>query len=242
MTSQSSTQNPPSTARRIIRRFAQLISAHGVDAIFSGLFFLYLARSDAIVYGEVMYAFAAGSVLMKVVQFGLYYPLVYELTDASETEAGRIIDTVNIIKLVLLTVSMVGVWALSVIKGFPHRMAWILYLGCLGFGLEALAETFFAHLRVRGRQSVEARTRVVSAILAYGSGFVAAFLKMPGVFIGGYKLVSGVVRLLLAVWGSLTSSPSCVAHTFGLAIGAESVPRFHRLWSHPHCRHGCQPY
>jgi O-antigen/teichoic acid export membrane protein len=208
MTSQASTQKSPSPATRIIRRFAQLISAHGVDAIFSGLFFLYLARSDATTYGEVMYALAAGSVLMKVVQFGLYYPLIHELTDSSAAESGKIIGTVNIIKLILLIVSMAGIWALSVFKGLSGRMAWILFLGCLGFGLEALAETFFAHLRVQGRQSSEARIRVVSAILAYGAGFLVTFLRFPAVIIGGYKLMSGAVRLVLSAWGSFTASAS----------------------------------
>ena len=206
MTSQAQKQDPPNTAGRIIKRFAHVISAHGVDAIFSGLFFLYLARSDATVYGEVMYAFAAGSILMKVVQFGLYYPLIYELTDSTEDKARRIIDAVNSIKLILLVVSMVGVWALSVFKGLPSRMSWILYIGCLGFGLEALAETFFANLRIKGRQRAEARIRVVASILAYGSGFIAAFFRFPAVAIGGYKLLSGVVRLFLSVWGSIASS------------------------------------
>jgi len=210
MTSPAQPQSQPYTARRILKRFAHVISAHGVDAIFSGLFFLYLARTDATVYGEVMYAFAAGSILMKVVQFGLYYPLVYELTDSSRDQANRIIDTVNRIKLMLLVVSMAGVWALAVFKGLPSRMAWILYVGCLGFGLEALAETFFAHLRVKGRQHVEARVRVVASMLAYGSGFLAAYFRLPAVAVGGYKLVSGMTRLLLSFWGSFKSSGSRV--------------------------------
>jgi O-antigen/teichoic acid export membrane protein len=202
MTSPTASTPRKSPARGVVQRFAHLISAQGVDAALSGLFFLCLARWNPHVYGEVMYAFAAGSVIMKVVQFGLYYPLVRELTDVPAEKVPETLGTVNAIKIVLLAASMVGVFAFAFFKDLPDRMAWILYLGCFGFGLEALAETFFAYFRVKGRQNAEARTKITAALLAYGSGFVATFLSLPGVLIGGYKSISGLVRVSLAMFGS----------------------------------------
>jgi O-antigen/teichoic acid export membrane protein len=205
MTSSASTTAHKSPASGVLQRFAHLISAQGVDAVGSGLFFLCLARWDSLLYGEIMYALAAGAVVMKVVQFGLYYPLVRELTATSDDKAPRSLATVNAVKILLLAASMVGVWLLSYFKGLPARMTWILYLGCLGFGLEALAETFFAYLRVRGRQNAEARIKIVAAVMGYGTGFLSVLLSLPGVLAGCYKTVAGLVCVGLGIIGSETS-------------------------------------
>ena len=53
-------------------------------------------------------------------------------------------------------------------------MLLILVFVCLGFGLEALAETFFADLRVRGRQDQEARIKDCASVLGYRYGFASA--------------------------------------------------------------------
>ncbi len=49
-----------------------------------------------------MYAVAAGTVLLKVVQFGLYYPLVPLLGRADEQSKPEILNRANIIRLPLL--------------------------------------------------------------------------------------------------------------------------------------------
>jgi O-antigen/teichoic acid export membrane protein len=171
--------------------------AQAVDGVLSVLFLvLYLPRLlGDVVYGEIMYAIAAGAIVMKVVQFGLYYPLVSDLGGARKDQAPEILNSVNIIKVILTAASVLAVVAVGLFGGFSHQMGWMLFLIVLGFALEALAETFFADLRVRGRQDQEARIKIIGWIFSYGYGFLAGALGLSPVVISLFKLVSGAVRI-----------------------------------------------
>ena len=184
-----------STEKGIVRRFLHLLSAQGAEAVSSTIFFLYLAWLDSSVYGEVMYAIAAGSVVMKVIQFGLYYPLVSDLGGAPSEKAPEILNRVNIVKLALLGPTLLTVIGIILYRGFSLQMGLVVFLTCLGFALEALAETYFADFRVRGLQRTEARIRMISSVASYGYGFVAASLGMNPVLISVFKLVSACVRI-----------------------------------------------
>jgi O-antigen/teichoic acid export membrane protein len=183
--------------KAIVSRFAFLLSAQGVEGAGTTLFGLYLAWLDATLYGEVMFAMVTGGILFKVVQYGLYYPLVGDLAKADREGVPEIVNQVNIIKFLLLIVAMMVVWLFGFVKGLSFRMAWLLFFVSLGFGLEALAETFFAEFRVRGRQDLEARVKIAGSALGYGFGFVTAFMGMSPLVVGQFRLVSGIVRLVL---------------------------------------------
>lgn len=188
-----------SSAKGIISRFMHLLSAQGVEGVASWGFFLYLARLDSTLYGEVMYALAAGSVAMTVIQFGLYYALVPALGSAERDKAPEILNRVFVIKLALFMPSMLVVAVLALYRGFSAQMGLILFLVSLGFGLEAVAETFFEEWRVRGLQAGEARARVTSSILSYGYGALTAALGFNPVLISLFKLISAVVRLAFGI-------------------------------------------
>jgi O-antigen/teichoic acid export membrane protein len=192
----SSAEKPaPSSEKGIIGRFMHLLSAQGAEAVSSTIFFLYLAWLNETIYGEVMLALAAGSVAMKVVQFGLYYPLVSDLGGAPPEKAPEILNRVNIIKLALLGPTLLAVVAIVFYRGFSIQMGLVLFFMCLGFALEAIAETYFADLRVRGLQETEARIRIISSVASYGYGFVTATLGLNPVIISLFKLVSAIVRI-----------------------------------------------
>ena len=61
-----------------------------------------------------------------------------------------------------------------------------------------VADTYFADLRVRGLQKIEARTRVASSILSYADGLATGALGAHPVAVAVFKPVSGIVRLALA--------------------------------------------
>jgi len=184
----------------IIGRFGHLLFAQAVDGILSVLFLvLYLPRLGEVVYGEVMYAMAAGAIVMKVVQFGLYYPLVRDLGGAGKDQAPEILNRVNIIKAVLSTAAGVAVAGVAFFGGFSQQMGLVLFLIALGFALEGLADTFFADLRVRGRQDQEARIKIIGWFASYGYGLLTAALGMNPVVISLFKLVSGAVRIWFGV-------------------------------------------
>lgn len=184
-----------SSQSSIVSRFAHLLSAQGLEAGFTTIFFLYLAWLDSTLYGQVMYALAAGGIVMKVIQYGLYYPLVAELGTASPQEAPEILNRVNVIKLLLMIPAMLVVVGTAVYRKFSLDMALVLIFICLGFALEGVAETFFAELRVRGRQDQEARIKILSTILSYGFGMLTAALGMGSVVVSLFRLISAFTRI-----------------------------------------------
>ncbi len=192
----------------IRKRFMSLLSAQGVDGVFSTIFFLYLAWLDSTIYGAIMYSLAAGIVVMKVVQFGLYYPLVSDLSNSSQDEAPKILNRVNVIKIGLCVPCMVAVVATGVYRGFSHSTTISLVIISIGFSLEALAETFFADFRVKGRQVAEARIKIASAVVSYLYGFAVAALGWGLVIISLFKIISGVVRIVYGLSAHIREYPA----------------------------------
>ncbi len=190
----------PSLAVTIISRLGHILSAQGVDSILTTLFLLFLAWTNTTLYGEVIYGIALGSVVGTIVEFGLYQSIVGQLSRVEEKEVPDIISRASYVKMGLLIPALIGAWGLAVIGGHNTEMAWIVFLVSLGFALEALAETFFADLRVRGRQDKESRIRMISVILGYGYGFVSVFAGFHPVAIGLYRVVAGTSRLLLGLF------------------------------------------
>lgn len=181
--------------RGLIRRFAFLLSAQGVEGVGSLLFFLYIAWLDTTVYGELMYATAAGGITAKIVEFGLYYPLVSELGRPGRGRASDLINRTTLIKLVLLMAAVASVVGFCALRGFSLQMSWMIVLMCLGFGVETVAETFFAEWRVGGRQAAEAKVKTVASASAYAYAFIGAWWCVNPFFIAMFRLVSGVIRL-----------------------------------------------
>lgn len=197
----------PTPVSSILKRFAHLLSAHGAEGLLSALFFLYLAWLNATTYGQVMIALAAGSMVLKAVQFGLYYPLVSRLGKADPKGVAGLLNQANLIKLVLLLPTAAALAGLVLYRGYASELTFILFLVGLGFALEAMAETFFAELRVRGRQDMEARAKIIASVASYGYGFATAALGFHPVAIGLFKLISGLI--LIGV-GAMPFYRSCV--------------------------------
>lgn len=200
MSSANQRQSDQSPARRILNRLSHVLSAQLVETIVSAGFFLYVAWLSQTVYGEIMYAIAAGVMVLRVVQYGLYYYLVGALNEKPREMVPGILNRVNIIKSVLLLPSIASIWALALYSGFSSQMSWILFFVSLGLALEAFPETIFADLRVRGEQHIEARIKIASSLIGFGYGFVAALTGLPPVLISLFKVVSSVVRIVGAGW------------------------------------------
>jgi O-antigen/teichoic acid export membrane protein len=197
MTSKSNTVHDSPSARRLIGRFGHLLYAMGIEGILSAFFFIYLAWLDATFYGEVMYAIAAGSIVQVGMRFGLYYPIVAELGKGNNT--SEIINRANIIRLGLFAPVMLAGWALAAYRGLSPQMTWIIIFISLGFAFDSMAESFFADLRVRGRQDKEARIKMAGTLLGYGYGFLSAYLGLDAIMISLFMLISGLTRFSWAV-------------------------------------------
>jgi O-antigen/teichoic acid export membrane protein len=183
-------------ARGLAGRFLRLAGAVGVEGALSAGFLLYLAWRDSDMYGALMYGLAAAVIIYKVVQLGLYYPLVTALGEVPRDEAWRLVVPVAVVRLVLSLVALAVLGLFVVWRALPTRTALTTLALALGFAVEALATTAFAELRLRGQQHREARLRVVAAIVAYGYGFLSAALGAPGQVVALFKLVGALVLLV----------------------------------------------
>jgi len=197
MTALQDKRSYDTSPKRILSRLGHLLLAVGVEGIFTAVFFLYLAWLDVTFYGEVMYAVAAGGIVIKVVQYGLYYSLVIELGGGDEIETQKALSRVNVIKVVLLGLCMAFITGLCLYKAFSPGLSAFVFLVTLGFGLEAFIDTFYAELRVQGRQYREARIRIAASIVSYGYGFITSALWLGPVVVGLYKVLSAAVQVLL---------------------------------------------
>lgn len=192
----------------ILSRFVSLLSAQGVDGAVGGLFFLYLAWVNSSDYGQIMYALAAGSIVFTVIQFGLYYPLVSELGASDKDQSPSIINRVFIIKMALFVPAILSIIVIAWQRNLSWELSLVLISISLGFAAEAIADTFFADLRVRGFQSTEARIKIQASIASYVYGFGAAALGLNPVIISLFKLVSSVIRIALALSAYIKDYPS----------------------------------
>ncbi len=192
----------------ILSRFVSLLSAQGVDGAVGGLFFLYLAWVNSSDYGQIMYALAAGSIVFTVIQFGLYYPLVSELGASNKDQCPSIINRVFIIKMGLFVPAILSVIVIAWQRNLSWELSLVLISISLGFAAEAIADTFFADLRVRGFQSREAQIKIQASIISYIYGFGAAALGLSPVIISLFKLVSSVIRIALAFSTYVRDYPS----------------------------------
>jgi O-antigen/teichoic acid export membrane protein len=220
MNEEESKVSNSSILRRIATQFSHLLSAQLVETVLSGIFFLYVAWLDSNLYGEIMYSFAVGVMTLRVVQFGLYYRQVTDLTGSSREDAAEIIFRVSCIKAALLGPCLLVLGGLAWYRGFSTQMTAILFLVSLGFALEAFPDSVFADFRVRGAQRREARIKAYGSASGFGFGIVAAVTGLHPVFVGLFRIISSAVRIGLAGRAYIAEYP----------LTATRIPTLHKLY------------
>ena len=194
------TSNPsPSTPEesappRILRKFAYLLSARWVREALQAVCLIYLARVSATTYGEFMLAVGLGSILLLVAEFGLNLPLV-SLLGRKDGDPDAALTQVSILKGILLALALIGVVGFMEWQGYPRPLKQVMFMLCLGLGLEAFSNSFFVALEVRGRQDLQSKIKVVAATLGFGYGLIALTLGAPPLAVAAFKLIETLVNL-----------------------------------------------
>jgi O-antigen/teichoic acid export membrane protein len=186
---------PSVSASSILSRFAKVFSAQSAEGLLQTAFFLYLAWLDQFVFGEVQYAFAASALVVKIAQFGLYFPLVTQLGEAEDETVPTLMDRANLIKFGLTILTMLFLIGMALMQGFSLRMSLMIFFICLGYALEQVAESYFAYLRVQGRQGVEAKIKATASVVSYGYGAGVMAMGMNPLIMSLYRLLSTGIRL-----------------------------------------------
>ena len=179
---------------RILQKFAYLLSARWVREALQAVFLIYLARVSATTYGEFMLAVGLGSILLLVAEFGLNLPLVSLLAN-KDGDPDAALTQVSLLKGVLLVLALIGVVGFMEWQGYSRPLKQVMFMLCLGLGLEALSNTFFVALEVRGRQDLQGKIKVVAAALGFGYGLIALALGAAPLVIAAFKLIESLVNL-----------------------------------------------
>ena len=196
----------------LLGRFFHLLSAFSVEAVLGPIFYLGLAWHNAALYGDVMYAVMASAVVTISVQFGLYAPLVRELSDP-ERDKREVLLRYSYLRIGIMTITVICTAIAVQWLGLSKHLAWMTIIIAIGRGCKELAFTFFADLRVRGQQKLEGRIVMVSVFSAFTYAFAALALGLSPEALSAYMFIWGLVLTTLAfkqikkTYGSLFEAP-----------------------------------
>ena len=188
----ASAKSPPSPG--ILKKFAYLLSARWVRDSLQAVFLIYLARVSSSTYGEFMLALGLGSILALVADFGLNLPLVSSLSQ-KERDPGETLSQVSLLKAAILLLSLLGVLGFVQWQDYAPPLKRLMLLLSAGLGLEALANTFFVALQVKGRQDLQGKIKALAAGAGFGYGLLALALGAPPLAVALFKLLEAGINL-----------------------------------------------
>jgi O-antigen/teichoic acid export membrane protein len=157
-------------------------------------FLIYLARVSSTTYGEFMLAVGLGSIILLVAEFGLNLPLV-SLLARKDGDPDAALTQVSLLKGVLLVLALIGVLGFMQWQDYSRSLKHIMFMLSLGLGLEALSNSFFVALEVRGRQDLQGKIKVLAAGLGFGYGLIALALGAAPLAVAAFKLIESLVNL-----------------------------------------------
>jgi len=179
---------------RILQKFAYLLSARWIREALQAVFLIYLARVSSTTYGEFMLALGLGGILVLVAEFGLNLPLV-SLLGQKDGDPDAALTQVSLLKGFLLVLALVGVLGFMEWQDYSRSLKHVMFMLSAGAGLEALSNSFFVALQVRGRQDLQGKIKALAAGLGFGYGILALTLGAPPLAVAAFKLIESLVNL-----------------------------------------------
>ena len=178
----------------VLRKFAYLLSAHGVREGLAALFMILLARHSTTTYGEFMLALSVGQIILFVTEFGLnQYPCLF--LARKENVRGDILVQVSMLKAMLLAFGCLGMLFFVHWQGYSHALKMLVFVLGIGVGMEALASSFFVAFQVEGHQGLEGKVRAIGASLGFGYGLTLLFLGAAPLIVAFYKIIETAANL-----------------------------------------------
>ncbi len=197
----------PRANYRVLEKFSFLAVARIFLEILQAAFLIYLARKSTLAYGNLMLALGIGTILSVITDFGLNQLLVLRLNAHDKRKTG-IVSNITTLKSALFALGWLGTAVFVHWQGYdPVLKRAVLVMG-IGFGFQALANTFFVVLQVNDRQGMEAAIRAVGAFFGFGFGILALFLDAPLWVVSFFKVIDGLVCCVPAALAAIRVAPS----------------------------------
>ncbi|MBQ7608163.1 MAG: oligosaccharide flippase family protein [Desulfovibrionaceae bacterium] len=189
----------------IPKRVTFILSAQWARDLSWTLFTILLARHSQEILGQIVLALTYGYLVKTIVDVGLNDYLVASFS-RGEGHPRRLLGEVSWLKAAVLLPALIFVWYVSGEQQYTTELRIIVLCIAGGLGLDAICDSFFALCQARGRQDVEMRIRIPSAIIGIGFGCLCVALKAPPLVIALYKPIESILSLVMALF-SLRKNP-----------------------------------
>jgi O-antigen/teichoic acid export membrane protein len=191
---------------RILEKFSFLAAARIFLEILQAVFLIYLARKSTLAYGNLMLAMGVGIILCIFADFGLNQLLVLSL-NGKEEQKSAILTNITMVKGSLFVLGWLGAVGFVYWQGYDSVLKLAVLVVGIGFGIEALANTFFVVLQVNDRQDMEAGIRAVGALLGFGFGIIALLLDASLWVVSFFKVIEGLTCCVPAILVAIRVAP-----------------------------------
>ena len=181
---------------RITRQLGFILGAQWTRDVSWTIFTILLARYNQDMMGQLATALAAGYLVKTASDVGLNDFLLSSFA-RRDGRPRVLLGQVTWLKSCFLLIALGVTWALAL--PLPPEQRLVMLLIAAGFGLDGVSDSFFALCQARGRQDVEMRIRIPSALLGIGYGILCILLQLPMLAIALYKPIESVCCAGLAV-------------------------------------------
>lgn len=184
--------------KSIPRRLGFILGAQWTRDVSWTLFTILLARHSPDTLGQIVLALTYGYLVKTVADVGLNDFLLSTFA-RGDAKPRELLGEVTWLKLVLLVLALGVCWLVTVSEGYSLELQLVVLCIAGGLGMDAVSDSFFALCQARGRQDVEMRLRIPSALLGIGYGIVCVLLKAPPLAIALYKPIESLLCIVLAL-------------------------------------------
>lgn len=184
--------------KSIPRRLGYILGAQWTrDAAWTA-FTILLARRSPDILGQIVLALTFGYLVKTVADVGLNDFLLSTFA-RREARPRALLGEVSWLKLAVLALALGVTWLVTGWQHYTPELRLVVLAIAAGLGLDAVADSFFALCQARGRQDVEMRIRVPSALAGLGYGIVCVLAGAPPLAIALFKPIEALLAIGFAV-------------------------------------------
>ena len=183
-----------------LARVLTLWAGKGIHDGMLALILLWLARTDQSGYGLFVFGAGVASMVRAALALGLDQ---YSLREFSLNEQPRapLLSQMARIKTVLGGLSLAGLAAFGLLKGWGSIQTVVVMVIVLGQIMEGVADTFFNLFRAEGRQVREGIYRAVANLIGGAYGVVCLLMGLGVVALSFFFVISNGLKIIAVLAG-----------------------------------------
>ena len=183
--------------KTIPRRLGFIMGAQWTRDLSWTVFTILLARHSPEILGQIVLGLTYGYLLKTIADVGLNDFLVSTFA-SGDGHPRELLAEVSWLKLAILCLALIIVWLISGWQDYDSGLRIVIFLIAGGLGLDAVTDSFFVLCQARGRQDVEMRIRIPSALFGIGFGIIAVIFSWSPIFIALYKPIESILCAIFA--------------------------------------------